>query len=147
MGRCGKISKGIKRVTTLKITLVLLSLVNLSVSGELSRKPLANGRWGGQHISVEVSNKGAKVEYDCASATIDRAVSLDSNGRFTVSGRQLSERGGPERQGEQVGYAVMFSGEVRGNTMTLNVQNSSTKEDLGTFTLVHGAEPKLFKCK
>ena len=50
------------------------------------------------------------------------------------------------RQGEQTGYAVVFSGEVKGKTMTLTVRNSSTKEDLGTFTLVHGAQPKLVKC-
>ena len=128
------------------VTCVLAGLVNLPVNAELKKRGLATGLWGGQHLSFEVSSKGAKIEYDCAQATIDRPIVLDQQGRFSVSGRQFQERGGPVRQGEQTGYAVTFSGEVKGKTMTLTVQNSSTKEDLGTFTLVHGARPKLVKC-
>jgi hypothetical protein len=125
---------------------LLTALVNLPVSAEVKKRGLPAGLWGGQHISFDVSSKGAKIEYDCAHATIDRTIVLDGNGRFSVSGKQFQEHGGPVREGEQTGYAVMFSGEVKGKTMTLTVKNSSTKEDLGTFTLVHGAQPKLFKC-
>lgn len=128
------------------VTCLLMASVNLPVSAELKKRGLATGRWGGQHISIDVSSKGAKIEYDCAHATIDRAIVVDANGRFSVSGKQFQERGGPVRQGEQTGFSVMFSGEVKGKTMTLTVQNSSTREDLGTFTLVHSAQPKLVKC-
>jgi hypothetical protein len=122
-------------------------LMNLPVSAELKKRKLATGVWGGQHISFAVSTKGVKIEFDCAHATIDRPIVLDQHGRFNVSGKQFQERGGPVRQGEQAGYPVVFSGEVKGKTMTLTVKNSSTKEDIGSFTLVHGAQPKLFKCK
>jgi hypothetical protein len=132
--------------TFLLVTCSFLVLVNLPVSAEQIKRGLPRGVWGGQHISFEVSINGTKVEYDCAHATIDRPIVLDQNGRFNVPGRQFQERGGPVRQGEQTGYAVTFSGEVKGKTMTLTVQNSSTKEDIGTFTLVHGAQPKLVKC-
>ncbi|HEX3086995.1 MAG TPA: hypothetical protein VHP99_20820 [Pyrinomonadaceae bacterium] len=128
------------------VTCLLMALVNLPVSADAKKRGLPTGRWGGQHISIDVSSKGAKIEYDCAHATIDRAIVVDGNGRFSVSGKQFQERGGPVRQGEQTGFSVMFSGEVKGKTMTLTVQNSSTREDLGTFTLVHGAQPKLVKC-
>lgn len=126
---------------------VVLALMNLPVSAELKKSGLARGLWGGQHISFDVSSKGAKIEYDCAHATIDRAIVLDRNGRFNISGRQFHERGGPVRQGEQAGYPVVFSGEVKGKTMTLTVQNSETREEIGTFTLTQGAQPKLVKCK
>src|SRR5580765_4387015 len=119
-------------------------LMNLPVSAELKKRKLATGVWGGQHISFAVSTKGVKIEFDCAHATIDRPIVLDQHGRFNVSGKQFQERGGPVRQGEQAGYPVVFSGEVKGKTMTLTVKNSSTKEDIGSFTLVHGAQPKLF---
>jgi len=132
--------------TFLFVTCLLVVLVNLTVSAERIKRGVPRGVWGGQHISFEVSSNGTKIEYDCAHATIDRPIVLDQQGRFSVSGRQFQERGGPVRQGEQTGYAVTFSGEVKGKTMTLTVQNSSTKEDLGTFTLVHGARPKLVKC-
>ena len=132
---------------TISVTIVLLAIVSFPVSAKLKKRVLATGVWGGQHISFEVSAKGAKVEYDCAHATIDRAIVVDGKGHFNVSGRQFPERGGPVRDGEQPSYAVVFSGEVKGQTMTLNVRNSSTREDLGTFTLTHGAQPKVFKCK
>jgi hypothetical protein len=137
-----------KRVGPILIlTFVLLAFVNLPLNAKPKKRGLPIGPWGGQHISFHVSAKGAKVEYDCAHATIDRAIALDRDGRFNVSGKQFQERGGPVRQGEPPGYPVIFSGEVKGKTMTLTVQNSETKEDLGTFTLIHGAQPKLFKCK
>jgi hypothetical protein len=126
---------------------VLLALMNLPVNAKPKKRGLATGVWAGHHISFDVSSKGAKIEFDCAHATIVRPIVLDQSGRFNISGKQFQERGGPVRQDEPAGYPVVFSGEVKGKTMTLSVQNSSTKEDIGTFTLVHGAQPKLFKCK
>jgi hypothetical protein len=135
--------KGFGRI----LIVACILLMNLPVSAELKKRRLATGVWGGQHISFAVSSKGAKIEFDCAHATVDRPIVLDQSGRFNIPGKQFQERGGPVRQGEQAGYPVVFSGEVKGKTLTLTVQNSSTKEDIGTFTLVHGAQPKLFKCK
>ena len=111
-------------------------------------RSLTVGQWGGPHISVEVTARGAAVEYDCAHATIARRITIDRHGRFDVSGIQSPEHGGPVRQGsESAGYPVRFKGEVNGKTMTLNVTNSLTKELIGTFTLVHGVEPRLMKCR
>lgn len=129
------------------LALVLIALVSIPVSAALKKRRLAAGLWGGQHISLEVSAKGVTVEYDCAHATIDRAIVLDVNGRFKASGRQFQEHGGPVREDEPSGYPVVFFGKVKGKTLTLTVQNSGTKEEIGTFNLVHGAQPKLFKCK
>jgi len=114
---------------------------------ESRAKLLPLGQWGGQHISMEVTARGADVEYDCARATIARRITIDRHGRFDVSGIQSPEHGGPVRQGQTSGYAVRFKGEVNGKTMTLSVTNTLTKELIGTFTLVHGAEPRLMKCK
>lgn len=115
---------------------------------ESRAKSLPLGQWGGQHISIDVTGRGATVEYDCAHATITRRITIDRHGRFDVSGKQFSEHGGPVRQGpESDGYPVSFKGEVNGKTMTLSVTNTLTKELIGTFTLVHGAEPRLMKCK
>lgn len=129
------------------VACVSLALINLPVSAKLKKRGLSPGLWGGEHISLKVSAKGAQVEYDCAHASIDRAIVLDQNGHFNVSGRQFQERGGPVRRGAPSSYPVIFSGEVKDQTMTLTVKNSSTNEEIGTFTLVHGAQPRLFKCK
>ena len=111
-------------------------------------RPLPTGTWGGQHILLEATARRVSIEYDCAHATIDKRIVLDRNGRFEVSGMQVSERGGPVRQGsEKRGYAVRFVGEVKGKEMTLTVTKSETNESIGTFTLNYGQQPRLMKCK
>ncbi len=118
-----------------------------SMSEKPRTRPLPTGLWGGQHIRLEVSGSGVSIEYDCAHATIDHPISLDQRGRFNVSGRQFSEHGGPVRKESNDGYPARFIGEVKGNSMTLRVENSESKELIGDFSAVHGAEAKLFKCK
>jgi len=123
------------------------AMVSLPI-GEVRKKRLPEGLWGGEHISMEVTGQGATVEYDCAHATIDQRIALDRRGRFDVSGIQVPEHGGPVRQNEQpTGYPVRFAGQVNGKTMKLSVRNSVTKELVGIFTLVYGSEAKLRKCK
>ena len=124
---------------------LLMALLNLPVSAKAGKK-LPLGLWGGQHVSFHVSSKGATIEYDCAHGTINQSIVLDANGRFNVPGRHVPERGGPSRQGAQRGYSVTFSGEVKGRTMMLTVRNSATNEEIGSFNLIHGGQPKLFKC-
>ena len=120
--------------------------VSLAATGS-RKKTVPTGMWGGRHISMDVGRKRTSIEYDCARATIDQEIVLDSRGRFNVSGKQFPERGGPVRPDAVAAYAVRFSGQVHGETMTLTVRNSQTQESIGTFTLVHGNEPRLMKCK
>jgi hypothetical protein len=117
----------------------------------MSEKPrtrkLPTGVWGGPHIRMEVTAREVSIEYDCAHATIDQPIVLDRYGRFSISGRQFSEHGGPVRDESNDGYPARFSGVVKGNSMNLKVENSATKELIGNFTVVYGAQPRLFKCK
>ena len=123
-------------------------MVGLPINGEVRTKGLPVGLWGGEHISVQVTERGATIEYDCAHATINQRITLDRRGRFDVSGMQVPEHGGPVRQNEQsTGYPARFAGQVNGKTMKLSVRNSATKELVGTFTLVYGSEPKIRKCR
>ena len=128
------------------------SLRHISISDSpISEKPrtrrLPTGTWGGQHISMKVTARTVSIEYDCAHATIDQPITLDRYGRFSVSGRQFPEHGGPVREEDEAGHPARFSGQVKGNSMTLKVENSATRELIGNFTAVYGAQPKLFKCK
>ena len=116
--------------------------------GKVRTKRLPVGLWGGEHIRLEITARGATVEYDCAHGKIDQRIVLDRRGRFDVSGLQVSEHGGPVREDEESGgYPVRFAGQVNDKTMKLTVRNSVTKELVGTFTLVYGAESRLMKCK
>ncbi|HZI87421.1 MAG TPA: hypothetical protein VFD48_11350 [Pyrinomonadaceae bacterium] len=105
------------------------------------------GTWGGNHISVEVSDEGARIEYDCAHGTITEPLKVDSQGRFSAKGTHVRERGGPVRAGsEDQGEPVVYSGTTDGKTATLKVVSSSTKEVIGTFTLTLGKRTRLMKC-
>jgi hypothetical protein len=121
------------------------------------RSPLMNnftdggvptGTWGGEHVSLQVTERGAAVEFDCAHATIERRIILDRRGRFDIAGTHVEERGGPVRENENPdSYPVRFTGQVSGKKMRLTVRRTDTRELIGTFTLVRGQEPFLVKCK
>ena len=105
------------------------------------------GMWGGQHIRLEVSSSGASIEYDCARGTIDQRMTLDSSGYFDVRGTHVTDRGGAAREGERSdALAARYTGRIQGETMTITVLLTDSKEIAGTFTLGYGKTPRLKKC-
>jgi hypothetical protein len=105
------------------------------------------GMWGGQHIRLEVSSSGASIEYDCARGTIDQPMTLDSGGYFDVRGTHVTDRGGPIREGERSdALAARYTGRVQGETMTITVMLTDSKEIAGTFTLGYRKTSRLRKC-
>lgn len=124
------------------------TVAGLPIKTELRKKALSVGLWGGDHISMQVTDSRTTIEYDCAQGTIEQRISLDRLGRFDVRGTQAAERGGPVRQnGQPGGDPVRFTGQVSGKRMKLSVRDSATKSLIGNFTLVYGAEAKLRKCR
>jgi hypothetical protein len=109
-------------------------------------KAVATGTWGGEHIILEVSEKGAEVEFDCAHGQVSQPMALNQKGDFDVPGTFSPEHGGPVLRDEPVtSNPARYSGHVRGDTMTLTVTRE--KENIGTFTLTRGGKPVLRKCR
>ena len=106
-----------------------------------------SGTWSGEHIVLEVTRDGARVEYDCAHGTIDRRIVPDRRGRFDVPGTHVEEHGGPVRDEPSERTLVRFAGHIDGNRMQLTVTKSSDSEVIGVFTLARGREPSLMKCR
>jgi hypothetical protein len=105
------------------------------------------GIWGGPHLSVEVTDKGARLNYDCAHGTIDHRLKTDRRGHFEASGLHYKERGGPVRRDDnQSGAPATYTGTINGQTMTLTVTLTNTHEIIGTFTLTHGKRGRVTKC-
>ncbi|MCA1635081.1 MAG: hypothetical protein LC802_15675 [Acidobacteria bacterium] len=123
----------------------------LKASGdsEVSAKDgLPVGSWGGEHVGLEVTERGATIEYDCAHGTIGRRIVPDRSGRFDVPGTHTEESGGPIRQDARArGYAVRYTGRVRGRQMSVTVRRGDTGKVIGTYKLVRGQEPSIFKCR
>ena len=107
---------------------------------------VAEGRWGGQHLRLDVSADGAEFEFDCAHGRIAGPLNLD-NGRFAATGTYVLERGRVSMDESERGQRVYFKGQVRGPRMTLSFSLAEDGSDAETYTLTHGAEAKLFKCK
>ena len=107
---------------------------------------IATGVWGGQHINIEVGEKSAAIEYDCASGVIDGPLVVDSDGNFNLRGKHRMERGGPVRADEKPAERpATYIGTIKGNTMTLTLKLNDSDEE--TFTLEKGKQGELFKCK
>src|SRR5262244_3269829 len=121
-----------------------LLLVGAAAKDKADR--VAPGTWGGQGIGLEVTDSGARVEFDCAKGTVDQAMTLDADGRFDSRGTYAKEGPGPIREGESKGRPAQYSGHLEGETMTLTVKLVGTDEVIGTFTLIHGKFPRIRKC-
>ena len=125
--------------------IVTLSLIAIGVGSQKMQR-IATGVWGGPHINLEVGEKSATIEYDCANGVIDGPLVVDSNGKFSWSGTHRMERGGPVRADEKPKeYPATYTGSINGNTMTLTLKVSGSDEE--TFTLEKGKPGDLFKCK
>lgn len=108
---------------------------------------LVTGDWGGQHLGLSATSVGAELEYDCAAGRIAEPIRPDAVGRFSVVGEHYPGHGGPSIIGEeQVKRPARYDGKVRGDTMTLRVTLTDSNEVLGSFTLVYGRSPFVFKC-
>jgi len=132
-----------KRLLAMVCCALLGSAVLVAAKGG---RTLPSGTWGGEHVSLEVSNRGAMLEFDCAHGEITRPIKPDAHGRFNVPGTFTMEHGGPVRRDEKPSSApARYSGQITGDTITLTVTRG--KEKLGTYTLKRGEAPKLMKCR
>ena len=104
------------------------------------------GQWGGTHIGLTLDPGGGRIDYDCAAGGIAEPLIPRLDGSFAVAGTHTPGHGGPDRAGEIMPtYATQFTGDVRGDRMTLTgrVENGVL---LGPFTLTRGAEAGIFRC-
>ena len=109
---------------------------------------LPAGVWGGQHVRAEVTEGGATFEFDCAHGAITQTIVLDGSGKFDIAGKFATEHAGPvQRDEESNDRGVRYSGSVKDQEMTLTITDTKSKEVFGTFTLKHGSEGRLMKCR
>jgi hypothetical protein len=125
-------------------------------------QPLASGTWGGAHIRLDVGERGATLEYDCAHGTIDEKILPDAEGGFDVRGTHEAETGGAisgisvanEETNDTTNtnvtaanaHPARYVGLVKGDVMTLSVTHADTKQSFGNFTLKRRESARLFKC-
>ena len=138
----------ILRVALLSVTfLTIASGLALCASGGAGSKRVSAGAWGAIGIAMEVTESGARIEYDCARGTIDQPLLLDTEGRFDVKGLHFREHGGPVREGEESrGQPVRYTGQVTGDNMTLAITPEGSDTVISSHTLVRGKSGRVHKC-
>ncbi|MFN0086538.1 MAG: hypothetical protein ACKVX9_14210 [Blastocatellia bacterium] len=111
-------------------------------------KEVPPGAWGGNHISLDVTETGARIEFDCAHGEITGKIVLYRPGRFSAAGDYVEEHGGPIREADEgKSVPVIYSGQITGKTMKLTVRRQRDKRLIGAFTLIRGQEAFIVKCR
>lgn len=108
-------------------------------------QPVA-GSWGGPHVGLVFEGGIGKLDYDCASGSIDQPIIPGAGGRFEAEGTHIRGHGGPVRVDEKfVPRRAHYRGRVQHGVMELE----ATLDDntvIGPFTLRQGARPQIFRC-
>ena len=105
-----------------------------------------SGTWGGQGISMEVTDSGATLDFDCASGSITESIAPDSAGKFSAKGLFARQHPGPTREDEEQGEPASYSGTINGESLTLTIKLTKNSEQVGTFTLAHGKTGRIRRC-
>lgn len=127
--------------------MLLVTLCGVGLVYSRMMQQIPKGEWGGSHISMNVGEQSAKIEYDCAHGEIPGPLSIDDEGKFNLRGTFTRERGGPVRADDPAkAEPATYSGTIAGNQMTLTLKLSGS-DDSETFTLEKGKAADLFKCK
>lgn len=103
------------------------------------------GAWGGTGLLLRVTGDGATIEADCANGSITTPLILDGHGAFSVEGTWVPEARGPARDEEPARQRARYAGRIDGKTMTLEISKGDDR--VGTYTLTHGSEGQLRKCR
>jgi len=103
--------------------------------------------WGGQHISLEIVDGSAHIEFDCAHADIGLMPDTGDQGRFTTRGSYTFEHSGPIHEDEDPDiHPAFFSGTIFDDQMTLFVRLTDTGDQFGPFELTEGTLGLVRKC-
>ena len=128
---------------------VLLALVLLSAcqAEPLQTDAPLTGSWGGPSIALQFEGSDGKLEYDCASGSIDGPVRPDHDGKFKAHGTHVPQHGGPTVEGQDPNVLPAdYWGQVRGDQLTLSVRVPSLQLTLGPFSLRRRASARLMRC-
>ena len=94
-----------------------------------------------------MNEASGQLDYDCAAGTIDQPLLADSNGRFSASGTHTPGHGGPDRINHvPTAFPARYSGNVKGDTMTLAVDVPALGTRIGPYMLRRDTEPTVMRC-
>jgi hypothetical protein len=133
-------------ITRLLFYLPFIAAMMLPADACMNQRKIS-GQWGGQGISMEVTDSGATLDFDCASGNITEAIAPANNGKFSAKGRFARQRPGPTREEDDTeGQPAIYTGVVDGENLTLTITLVKNNEKIGDFTLGHGKMGRIRRC-
>jgi hypothetical protein len=136
------------RIKLLVVVGSVLIIAASAASRPRKMQRMSAGSWGAPHIRIDFGRSSATIDYDCANGTIDGPLTFDSKGRFTWRGTHRHEGPGPIRVETNLnGRPAIYTGFIKGDTMTLTVKLTDSNEVVDTYTLKRGSFGRVFKCK
>jgi hypothetical protein len=130
----------------LLVAVLALPLPAPANGGAKPVRPAIIGSWGGEHIGLVATDRGARIDFDCANGSIEEPITPDDQGRFDVAGTYVRERPGPVRPNDSKGERARYRGRIEGKTMTLSVELAGSDVIIGTYTLERDRLPRIRKC-
>jgi hypothetical protein len=103
------------------------------------------GSWGGDRIRVVAGSETVQIQVDCHLASLDRPLSLDAAGKFTIEATFVPIRGVP-LDGTETPPPLRVVGRLEKDVLQITIGPEGT-EPAGTFTLQRNGKPKLPNCK
>lgn len=105
------------------------------------------GLWGAEGIILNVEEKGVNIQFACADGQIEQALNMDEQGDFSSNGFQSQHGPGPARvDANSARQPAIYKGKISGDSMTLKVTLTETKEVVGEFTLERGKTSRMKRC-
>lgn len=105
------------------------------------------GNWGATGISLMVEENAVKMEFDCAVGEIKEKLIKNADGEFDANGFYTAEGFGPVvKDNLPKPQPAHYVGKISGDTMTLNITLTETKQKIGNFSLERGKFGRLRKC-
>lgn len=103
--------------------------------------------WGATGIILNVEEKGVIIQYECADGQIEQSLMMNEQGNFEAAGIHSPQRPGPIRvDAKLASQPARYEGKISGDTMTLKVTLTETKEVVGEYTLERGKTPRMTRC-
>lgn len=97
---------------------------------------VAPGEWGGKDARLSINENKATIEFSCAEGEIPVRFETDKKGSFRLAGTYTARSRGPIRIGhEPKPQPVVYSGNIKGRSMTLSIEFPNAHEARLTFTL------------
>ncbi len=107
---------------------------------------LAQGRWGGEHASLNIYKTAAIFEVDCAFGTVYGEITPDSNGNFRNEAVYIRERK-PSHAPPPPRNPATVDGHVENDSMSIKISwNEDGENKSAKFTLVKGRAGRNAHC-